>query len=147
MKTGTNRIGLLYGAIVVTAFLAFVVTYYQKTQPLSAEERTEERALQVGRRLIDSHFEQKTFVPDLKVQERSLASSGSLAVVKKNLSGEVGRDAWGQPFSFQVTGDGIKDSVLYIWSSGANGTAEFRNIKELMAQGPVGDDILISIPF
>ncbi len=147
MKSSTNKIGVLYGVIVVAAFLAFVVTYYQKNIPLSLEERTEQRAFLLGKRLIEAHFEQKTFLPETKTQERNLASSGSLAVVKKNLNGDVGRDAWGNPFSFQVKGDGIRNSTLYIWSTGANGAADFRNIKDLIAQGAVGDDILVSIPF
>lgn len=147
MKNGTRKVGVLYGVIVATAFLAFVVTYYQKNKPMSLEERTEQRAFLVGKKMIENHFEQKTFLPETKVQERNLASSGALAVIKKNLNGEVGRDAWGNPFSFQVKGDGVKDSTLYIWSTGANGSADFRNIKELIAQGAVGDDILISIPF
>jgi hypothetical protein len=147
MQNSTKKIGLLYGLIVVAAFLAFVVTYYQKNKELTLEERTEQRAFLVGKRLIESHFEQKTFIQSQGSQERGLASNGSLYIVKKNLSGDVGRDAWGQPFSFQVQGDGVKNSTLYIWSSGANGKADFRNIKELMAQGAVGDDILVSIPF
>lgn len=146
MRSGEKKIGFVYGLIILAAFLAFVVTYYQKNRALTLEERSEQRAFIVGKQLIESHFEQKTFLPE-KNPERGLASTASASMIKKNLNGEAGRDAWGQPFSFQVKGDGIKDSVLYIWSVGANGTADFRSVKDLIAQGSTGDDILVTIPF
>lgn len=148
MTSKINKVGLLYGFIIVVAFLSYVVTVYRKNKPLSLEARTEHRAQLVGANLIESHFEQKVFLPETPKEERGLASTGdSVAIIKKNLSGDVGRDAWGQPFSFQVKGDGIKNSTLYIWSIGPNGTPDFKDIKDLLAQGPKGDDILVSIPF
>lgn len=147
-----GRVGFFYGLIVLTAFLAYIVTYNQKNRELTAEERTEQRALLVGRQLIDNHFEQKIFLQDSDikaVESRGLASSSSETpfVMKKNLNGEVGRDAWGQPFYFQVKGDGISNSTLYIWSLGPNEKPEFKDFKDLLAQGARGDDILVTIPF
>ena len=146
-NSNSNKFGILYGAIIVAALSALMVTYYKKNRSLSIEERTQQRAEVVGRRLIEDKFEQKVFMAK-ETPERGLASANeSLVVVKKNLSGEVGRDAWGQPFYFQVKGDGIKDSTLYIWSHGANGTPDFKDVKDLIALGSAGDDILVSIPF
>lgn len=149
MGIKVSKVGFFYVMIIVTAFAAFVVSYYQKNRELSAEERTEQRALLIGRNLIESRFEQKIFFAEPpKVQERGLAStSTSNFVIKKNLNGEVGRDAWGQPFGFHVKGDGLKNSTLYIWSIGPNAKAEFKDFKDLIAQGARGDDILVSIPF
>lgn len=147
MKASKNKIGFFYVTIIAAAFLAFVATYYQRNKELNASERTEQRALLVGRNLIESQFQQKVFMPAQVDQQRGLASTETLSVVKKNLNGEVGRDAWGRPFSFQVKGDGIKNSTLFVWSVGENGKPEFRNIKDLMEQGVGGDDILVSIPF
>ena len=147
MKSGTSKIGLLYSAIVITALIAFVVTYYQKNKPMSLVERTEQRAFIVGKQLIEANFEQRVFLPEQEAQERGLASNESPSMVKKNLKGEVSRDPWGQPFSFQVSGDGIKNSKLYIWSPGPNGVAEIQNIKDQIAMNAVGDDILVEIPF
>lgn len=147
MKKETNKVSFFYGIIVLMALLAFIGTYYQKNRALTVDERTEQRALLVGKKLIDSQFEQKFFLPEAKPAERGLASTESLEVIKKNLEGEVGRDAWGQPFYFKVKGDGVKNSTLYIWSLGANGKPEFKDLKSLMAEGPRGDDILVTIPF
>lgn len=148
MRRGSNRVGILYGVIIVAALATFIWTYLQKNRVPSAEERTAQRAEIVGRQLIEDKFEQKVFMPG-QPQERGLASAAeSLLVTRKNLSGEVGRDAWGQPFNFQVKGDGVKDSVLYIWSLGSNGNPDFKDIKDLMARGVAsGDDILVTIPF
>ena len=150
MESKVSKVGIFYGMIIVTAFMAFVVTYYQKNRELTAEERTEQRALLVGRQLIESHFEQKIFLPESETkpaESRGLASNENLFIVKKNLSGEVGRDAWGQPFYFQVKGDGIKNSTLYVWSVGPNEKPEYKDVKDLIAQGVRGDDILVTIPF
>lgn len=147
MRRGSNRVGILYGVIIVAALATFIWTYLQKNRVPSAEERTSRRAEIVGRRLIEDKFEQKVFLP-ATTPERGLASEadGSVAT-RRSLTGEVGRDAWGQPFYFQVKGDGIKDSILYIWSYGANGNADFKDVNDLMARGPVGDDVLVTIPF
>lgn len=147
MRNQSNKVGILYGVIIVAALSAFLISYYQKNRVPTIEERTAERAELVGRRLIEDHFEQKSFLPG-QPQERGLASANeSLVVVKKNLSGEVGRDAWGQPYFFQVKGDGVKDSTLYIWSIGANGNPDYQDPKDLIARGATGDDILVTIPF
>lgn len=147
MKSGASKVGLLYGAIVITAFIAFVVTYNHKNKPMSLVERTEQRAFIVGKQLIESNFEQKVFLPEPQTQERGLASNASASIIKKNLKGEVGRDPWGQPFSFQVSGDGIKNSKLYIWSVGPNGISDLHNTKDQVAMSAEGDDILVEIPF
>lgn len=155
MAAKVKRVGFLYVFIIAVAFLSYLVTVYQKNKPISLEARTEQRAQKVGVSLIESHFEQKVFLPDAPPkEERGLASAnpdasgdGGVMIVKRNLSGEAGRDAWGQPFSFHVKGDGIKNSTLYIWSVGPNGTPDFKDVKDIMAQGASGDDILVSIPF
>lgn len=152
MAAKVKRVGFLYVFIIAVAFLSYVVTVYQKNKPLSLEARTEQRAQMVGVNLIESHFEQKVFLPDAPPkEERGLASADAggdgVMIVKRNLSGEAGRDAWGQPFAFHVKGDGIKNSTLYIWSVGPNGTPDFKDVKDIMAQGASGDDILVSIPF
>ncbi len=149
MTSKVNRVGLLYGFIIVVAFLSYVVTVYQKNRPLSLEARTEQRARLVGVQLIETRFEQRIFLPDTPMkEERGLASAGEGPwMMKRNLNGEVGRDAWGQPFAFQVKGDGIKNSTLYIWSVGPNGIPDYKDTKDLIAQGAKGDDILVAIPF
>jgi len=147
MNSKSNKISYLYGFIIVVAFLSYLMTVYQKNKPLSLEARTEQRALLIGTRLIESHLEQKLFLPDEGKQERGLASTEDKLIVKKSLSGETGRDTWGQPFLYHVKGDGIKNSVLYMWSLGPNGVADYKDIKDLIAQGPKNDDILVTIPF
>lgn len=150
MAAKVKRVGFLYVFIIVVAFLSYVVTVYQKNKPMSLEARTEHRAQLVGANLIESHFEQKVFLPDAPPkEERGLASAegDGVMIVKRNLSGEAGRDAWGHPFSFHVKGDGIKNSTLYIWSVGPNGTPDFKEVKDLITQGEQGDDILVTIPF
>lgn len=152
MASGENKMGIIYGAIVVAALGAFIITFYQKERAPSSEERTAERAQLVGKSLIAEKFEQKVFLPAENKQDRGLASTTNapnevVMVTRKNLSGEVGRDAWGKPFHFQVKGDGISNSTLYIWSYGANGNPDFKEAKDLIASGAKGDDILVSIAF
>jgi hypothetical protein len=150
MKVSNSKIGSLYGVILALALVSLSLLYVSrdsKDKAESPEVRTETRAFLVGKSLIENHFEQKVFLPDAPPQERGLASTGTLVVTKRNLMGESGRDAWGRPFSYSVQGDGIRDSTLYIWSVGANGTADFKDLKTLIAKGVNGDDILVVIPF
>jgi hypothetical protein len=151
MQSNSPKFSVVYGGIIAAALVAFVASYYFSHREPSIEERTRTRAEMVGRRLIEDRFEQKVFLPKEGRPERGLASSDgdndSIMMSKKSLNGDVGRDAWGQPFHFQVKGDGISNSTLYIWSHGPNGNADYREVKDMIASGAKGDDILVEMPF
>jgi hypothetical protein len=146
-----NRMGIFFG-IIFLAFAAIVYTFFINERPKSIAERAEERALLLGRQLIDNDFILKVYLPDdagkKNEPERSLASqeNDSLQVTKKTTDGDLGRDPWGLPFHFKLSGDGKSGSKLYIWSNGENGQADFKKIEDMIKSGYAsGDDIFVTI--
>lgn len=153
MEAKSNRMGLFL-FIIFLAFAAVVYTFFVGERIATISERAEERALQLGRKLIDSEFNVKVFVPDeskpKSEPERGLASQGSdneaVEIMKKVVDGEIGRDPWGSPFYFLLKGDGKAGSKLFIWSKGENGQVDFKKPEEMINNGqPFGDDIMVSI--
>jgi hypothetical protein len=153
MESKSNRMGLFL-FIIFLAFAAVVYTFFVGKRVVTISEKAEERALLLGRQLIDNEFNVKVFVPDeskFKPEtERGLASQGTdsdvVEITKKVVDGELGRDPWGSPFYFTLKGDGKTGSKLFIWSKGANGQADFKKPEDMLTNGmPYGDDVMVSI--
>lgn len=149
MASQNKKISFFYSLIIFGSFVAFGVTYYQKYRMPSDSELAEVGAELVGRNLISKKFEMKIYLPQKAEGQRGLASQEEefVTVNQTRLSGEAGRDPWGRPFYYQVKGDGIKNSTLYIWSLGEDAKPSFRDFKDLVLQGTRGDDILVTMDF
>jgi hypothetical protein len=146
-----NRSGIFF-TIIFLAFAAVVYTFFINDRPLTLTERAEERALLLARKLIDSEFVLKVYLPDQsKVKsepERNLASqdNDTFEMTKKVSDGAIGRDPWGGAFHFQLKGDGKAGSKLFIWSHGENGQPDFKKVEDMINSGYAsGDDILVSL--
>jgi hypothetical protein len=142
----------VFFVIVFLAFVAVVYTFFTSERTLTLVERAEERAMQLGRQLIDNEFVLKVYLPDdsqkNEQSERNLASqeNETFEMTKKVLDGQIGRDPWGGPFHFQLKGDGKSGSKLYIWSNGENGQPDFKTLEDMIRNGySSGDDVLVAL--
>lgn len=137
----------------ITALAVVVVMFNLMNSKPEMQARVEKRMQMIAEKMIKDDFQQRFFEVEsadpMKAQANSrvLASVGSakvpgtpnvIEVLKRNLVGEVGRDPWGRPFHFKVTGNGKKGDQLFIFGAGPDGVFQTNE-----ATGEAsGDDIL-----
>ncbi len=85
---------------------------FSKSESTMLNEKAKERALLIGKKLIDAKFQRKIFTES--TAQRSLAADTDFVLTTAE-EGQAGRDPWGQPFTYKKQGD-----RLTITSLGAN---------------------------
>jgi hypothetical protein len=153
MMTKFYRNQFFWISLGFTALVAWGFVIAQKTESTtsttsdvtrSEEEKTLERAMLVGRHLIDSGFVRKVFTtPDMSPKKsRNLASTGEAKDFQMQTveAGQTGRDSWGYPFSYIK-----KNSKLFIVSPGPNHILDSSLDRIDSDSSVANDDLVVTI--
>jgi len=132
---------LLFGTV-TSAFGAILAESFQDNRLSRARSTAEALALQI--------LAQNKTHQTLGVGERGPASVDEAGTPNLLVSGEIGRDPWGQPFHYRVQPIGVHGHRrrVFVWSDGPNKRSDSDAVLNLATDSPLpsplnylGDDI------